>query len=67
MINTGIRENIINKDLSRDYQRYVLISASMGMLSNINTNYFEQLDLSEDKTIDMQKSFAYTMILKSLQ
>ena len=67
VINTGIRENIINKDLSRDYQRYVLISASMGMLSNINTNYFEQLDLSEDKTIDMQKSFAYTMILKSLQ
>ena len=32
VINTGISENIINKDLDRDYQRYVLISSSMGIL-----------------------------------
>lgn len=65
-INTGISENIINKDLDRDYQRYVLISSSMGILNRINASYFQQINLSEDKTIDTQKKFAYTMILKSL-
>lgn len=66
VINTGISENIINKDLDRDYQRYVLISSSMGILNRINASYFQQINLSEDKTIDTQKKFAYTMILKSL-
>lgn len=66
MINTGINENIINKDLDRDYQRYVLISSSMGILNRINSSYFQQINLSEDKSIDTQKKFAYTMILKSL-
>lgn len=66
VINTGISENIINKDLDRDYQRYVLISSSMGILNRINASYFQQINLSEDKAIDTQKKFAYTMILKSL-
>lgn len=66
VINTGINENIINKDLDRDYQRYVLISSSMGILNSINSSYFNQIDLNEDKTIYNQKKFAYTMILKSL-
>ena len=66
VINTGINEDIINKDLDRDYQRYVLISSSMGILNRINASYFQQINLSEDKAIDTQKKFAYTMILKSL-
>ena len=66
VINTGINEDIINKDLDRDYQRYVLISSSMGILNRINASYFQQINLSEDKVIDTQKKFAYTMILKSL-
>ncbi|MCC3866163.1 TetR/AcrR family transcriptional regulator [Terrisporobacter petrolearius] len=66
VINTGIDENIINKDLSRDYQRYVLISSSMGIINKINANHFRQINLSDDESINTQKSFAYTMILKSL-
>lgn len=66
VINTGIKENIINKDLDKDYQRYVLISSSMGILNRINASCFQQIDLNEDKSIDIQKKFAYTMILKSL-
>lgn len=66
VINTGINEDIINKDLDIDYQRYVLISSSMGILNRINASYFQQINLSEDKVIDTQKKFAYTMILKSL-
>ncbi|HBI92201.1 MAG TPA: hypothetical protein DDY58_07075 [Terrisporobacter glycolicus] len=66
VINTGIDENIINKDLSRDYQRYVLISSSMGIINKINANHFRQINLSDDESINTQKNFAYTMILKSL-
>ncbi len=66
VINTGIKENIINKDLDKDYQRYVLISSSMGILNTINASCFQQIDLNEDKSIHIQKKFAYTMILKSL-
>lgn len=66
VINTGIDENIINKDLSRDYQRYVLISSSMGIINKINANHFQQINLSDDDSINTQKNFAYTMILKSL-
>lgn len=66
VINTGIDENIINKDLSSDYQRYVLISSSMGIINKINANYFQQINLSDDESINIQKNFAYTMILKSL-
>lgn len=66
IINTGIEENIINKDLDKDYQRYVLISSSMGIINRISTNIFQQIDLNKDKTIDIQKKFAYTIILKSL-
>lgn len=66
VINTGIYENIINKDLSRDYQRYVLISSSMGIINKINANHFQQINLSDDDSINTQKNFAYTMILKSL-
>lgn len=66
VINTGINENIINKDSDRDYQRYVLVSSSMGILNRINASYFQQINLNDDKTIDTQKKFAYTMILKSL-
>lgn len=66
VINTGIDENIINKDLSRDYQRYVLISSSMGIINKITANHFQQINLSDDESINIQKNFAYTMILKSL-
>jgi len=66
VINTGIDENIINKDLSRDYQRYVLISSSMGIINKINANHLRQINLSDDESINTQKNFAYTMILKSL-
>ncbi|UEL46083.1 hypothetical protein TPDSL_38450 [Terrisporobacter petrolearius] len=66
VINTGIDESIINKDLSRDYQRYVLISSSMGIINKINANHFRQINLSDDESINTQKNFAYTMILKSL-
>lgn len=66
VINTGIDENIINKDLSRDYQRYVLISSSMGIINKITANHFQQINLSDDESINIQKDFAYTMILKSL-
>lgn len=66
VINTGIDENIINKDLSRDYQRYVLISSSMGIINKINANHFQQINLSDDDSINTQKNFSYTMILKSL-
>ena len=66
VINTGINENIINNELNRDYQRYVLISSSMGILNRINSSFFQQINLNEDKAIDTQKKFAYTMILKSL-
>jgi len=66
VINTGIDENIINKDLSRDYQRYVLISSSMGIINKINANHFRQINLSDDESINTHKNFAYTMILKSL-
>lgn len=66
VIDTGINENIISKNLDRDYQRYVLISSSMGIINRINTSCFQQINLNEDKTIDIQKQFAYTMILKSL-
>lgn len=66
VINTGISEHIINKNLDRDFQRYVLISSSMGILNSINANYFKQINLNEDKTINTHKNFAYTMILKSL-
>lgn len=66
IINTGIDENIIDKNLSRDYQRYVLISSAMGILNKINASHFQQINLNEDRSIDTQKEFAYTMILKSL-
>ncbi|WP_434797732.1 TetR/AcrR family transcriptional regulator [Terrisporobacter vanillatitrophus] len=66
VINTGIDENIINKDLSKDYQRYVLISSSMGIINKITANHFQQINLSDDESINIQKDFAYTMILKSL-
>lgn len=66
VINTGIDESIINKDLSRDYKRYVLISSSMGIINKINANHFRQINLSDDESINTQKNFAYTMILKSL-
>lgn len=66
IINTGIDENIINKDLSRDYQRYVLINSSMGIINKITANHFQQINLSDDESINLQKNFAYTMILKSL-
>ncbi|MEG0857263.1 MAG: helix-turn-helix domain-containing protein [Romboutsia sp.] len=66
VLDTGLKENIINKNLSLDYQRYVLISSSMGIINRINSNHFQQIDIKENNTFDIQKNFAYTMILKSL-
>lgn len=66
VIDTGLNENLINKNLSLDYQRYVLTSSSMGIINRINSDHFEQINSQEDETIDIHKDFAYTMILKSL-
>lgn len=66
IINTGINENIVNKDLSRDYQRYTIISSSMGIINKISSYNCKHTYLIEDNNIDTQMNFAYTIILKSL-
>lgn len=66
IIDTGIHENIINKNLDIDYKRYVLMSSSMGIINNSNICDYKNINLASSKTFDTQINFAYTMILKSL-